>query len=353
MPSTAYGWAAPNAQSKLEPYTFERRDVGPHDVEIKIAFCGVCHSDVHQARDQWGGSTFPMVPGHEIVGHVTKVGAEVTSHKVGDTVGVGCMVDSCMNCRQCDRGVEQYCVNGASLTYNGTEQDKKTRTFGGYSDHVVVRDHFVVRIPKNLDLCAAAPLVCAGITTFSPLRYWGVKKGSRVGVVGIGGLGHMAVKLASAMGAEVTVFTRSSKKVGEAKSLGAHHVVNTSNEAEMKAIQGSLDVIVDTVGTSHDLRPYMETLDIDGKLALVGMPEHEHPPLDPRRIIASRQSVGGSNIGGIPETQEMLDFCGEHNITATVEKINIDYINEAYERMLKSDVHYRFVIDMASLKNKK
>ncbi|CAG9574146.1 putative NADP-dependent alcohol dehydrogenase [Leishmania major strain Friedlin] len=350
MPTEAHGWAALSAKSKLEPFAFQRRDVGPDDVVIAIAYCGVCHSDVHQARDEWDGSTFPMVPGHEIVGHVTKVGSEVTKYKAGDRVGVGCMVDSCMKCRQCERGLEQYCVNGASFTYNSTQQDKKTPTFGGYSDHVVVREHFVVSIPDNLDLCAAAPLLCAGVTTFSPLRYWGVKKGTRVGVVGLGGLGHMAVKLANAMGAEVTVFTRSSNKVEEAENLGAHHVVNTNNEQEMNSIQGTLDVIVDTVGMSHDLRPYMMTLDIDGKLALVGMPEHAHPPLDPRRIIASRQCVGGSNIAGMPETQELLNFCGEHNITATVEKIGIEYINEAYERILASDVRYRFVIDMASLK---
>lgn len=350
MPTEAYAWAAEASKAPLKPFRCQRRDVGAGDVAIKIMFCGVCHSDVHQARDEWSGSIFPMVPGHEIVGHVTQVGKDVKKYKAGDTVGVGCMVDSCMDCRQCSRGVEQYCVNGASFTYNSREQDKKTPTYGGYSDHIVVREHFVCRIPSNLDLCAAAPLLCAGVTTYSPLKYWGVKKGSRVGVVGLGGLGHMAVKLAHAMGAEVTVFTRTDKKVEEAKSLGAHHVVNTAHAEQMKAIEGSLDVIVDTVGTSHDLRPYMTTLDVDGKLALVGMPEHEHPPLDPRRMIANRQSVGGSNIGGIPETQEMLDFCGEHNITATVEKINIDYINEAYERMLKSDVHYRFVIDMSSLK---
>ncbi|CAJ1026010.1 Alcohol dehydrogenase GroES-like domain [Leishmania utingensis] len=350
MPSQACGWAAPAVKAKLEPFNFDRRDVGCGDVAIKIAFCGVCHSDLHQVRDEWGGSTYPMVPGHEIVGHVTKVGSAVTKHKVGDRVGVGCMVDSCMKCRQCERGLEQYCMNGASFTYNGTEQDKKTPTFGGYSDHIVVREHFVVSIPMNLDLCAAAPLLCAGVTTFSPLRYWGVKKGTRVGVVGLGGLGHMAVKLAKAMGAEVTVFTRSPNKTCEAKALGAHHVVNTTNEQEMKSVEGSLDVIVDTVGMSHDLCPYMKTLDIDGKLALVGMPENKHPPVDPRHMIATRQCVGGSVIAGIPETQELLDFCSEHNITATVEKISIKYINEAYERMLMSDVHYRFVIDMASLK---
>ncbi|KAG5478827.1 hypothetical protein CUR178_05406 [Leishmania enriettii] len=350
MPSKAYGWAAPCVKAKLEPFIFDRRDVGPCDVEIEVAFCGVCHSDVHQARDEWGGSTFPMVPGHEIVGHVRKVGSNVTKYKAGDAVGVGCMVDACMKCRQCTRGLEQYCANGASFTYNSREQDKKTPTYGGYSDHIVVTEHFVVKIPDNLDLCAAAPLLCAGVTTFSPLRYWGVKTGTRVGVVGMGGLGHMAVKLANAMGAEVTVFTRSADKIEGAKALGAHHVVNATSEEEMKSIQGALDVIVDTVGTSHDLRPYMEALDIDGKLALVGMPEHEHPPLDPRRMIAWRQCVGGSNIAGIPETQELLDFCGKHNITAVVEKIDISLINDAYERMLKSDVKYRFVIDMSTLK---
>jgi D-arabinose 1-dehydrogenase-like Zn-dependent alcohol dehydrogenase len=350
MPSPAHGWAAPAAKAPLQPFDFERRDVGPDDVAINVAFCGVCHSDVHQARDEWSGSIFPMVPGHEIVGHVTAVGPKVTKFKAGDTVGVGCMVDSCMHCRQCERGVEQYCYKGASFTYNSTEQDKKTPTYGGYSDHVVVREHFVLHVPSNLDLCAAAPLLCAGATTYSPLKYWGVKKGTRVGVVGLGGLGHMAVKLAHAMGAEVTVFSTSSNKVAAAKELGAHHVVISKDAEQMKSIQGTLDVIIDTVGMSHDLRPYMETLDVDGKMALVGMPEHEHPPIDPRRIIALRQCVGGSNIAGIAETQEMLDFCGKHNITATVEKINIDCVNEAFERMLKSDVKYRFVIDMTSLR---
>ncbi|KAG5478631.1 hypothetical protein LSCM1_06034 [Leishmania martiniquensis] len=349
MPSTAHGWAVPSVKANLEPFVFERRDVGPVDVAITIAFCGVCHSDIHQARNEWGGSTFPMVPGHEIVGHVSHVGSAVTKYKAGDRVGVGCMVDSCMKCRQCTRGLEQYCANGASFTYNSTEQDRKTPTYGGYSDYIVVCEHFVVRIPGNLDLCAAAPLLCAGVTTYSPLRYWNVKEGTRVGVVGMGGLGHMAVKLAIAMGAKVTVFTRSPEKMEGAKALGAHHVVNTTNEQEMKSFHCSLDLIVDTVGDSHDLCPYMEMLDVDGKIALVGMPEHEHPPLNPRRMIAYRQCVGGSNIAGIPETQELLDFCGAHNIVATVETISIDCINKAYERMLKSDVKYRFVIDMSTL----
>ncbi|EPY19024.1 alcohol dehydrogenase (NADP+) [Strigomonas culicis] len=260
------------------------------------------------------------------------------------------MVDSCGECIQCKRGVEQYCQKGASFTYNSTEQDKQTPTYGGYSDHVVVTENFVVHVPKNLDLCAAAPLLCAGVTTYSPLRYWGVKKGSRVGVVGLGGLGHMAVKLASAMGAVVTVFTTSESKKAAAKDLGAHHVVISKDPAEMKQAAGTLDVIIDTVGSSHDLQPYLNTLDVDGKLALVGMPETNHPPFDAKRMISMRQCVGGSNIAGMPETQELLNFCGEHNITATVEKINIDQINEAYERMLKSDVKYRFVIDIASLK---
>ncbi|CAD2219150.1 alcohol dehydrogenase (NADP+) [Angomonas deanei] len=349
MPTECKTYAAPACQVPLAPHTIQRRDVGEDDVAIKVAFCGVCHSDLHQVRDEWGKGIFPMVPGHEIVGHVTQVGPKVTKYKVGDAVGVGCMVDSCRECKQCKRDVEQYCVKGASFTYNSTEQDKTTPTYGGYSDHVVVRERFVCRIPDNLDLCAAAPLLCAGATTFSPLRYWGVKKGTRVGVVGLGGLGHMAVKLAHAMEAEVTVFTTSAKKFGAAKELGADRVVQSTDPEQMKAAAGSLDLIIDTVGMSHDLQPYINTLDIDGKINLVGMPENPHPPFEPKHVIACRNFVGGSNIAGLAETQEMLDFCGKHNVVAEVEKIDIQYINEAYERMLKSDVKYRFVIDIASL----
>eukprot|EP00796_Vickermania_ingenoplastis_P006526 gene6525-4702_t len=349
MATTAKAYAAPAAKAPLVPHTITRRPVGDEDVSIKVAFCGVCHSDIHQARDEWGGSIFPMVPGHEIVGHVTAVGPKVTKFKVGDPVGVGCMVDSCLKCKHCQRGVEQYCAVRTSFTYNSVEQDGKTPTYGGYSDHVVVREHFVVSVPKNLDLCAAAPLLCAGVTTYSPLKYWGAKAGTRVGVVGLGGLGHMAVKLAKAMGCEVTVFTTSASKTEAAKQLGADRVVMSKDAKQMADAEMSLDLIVDTVGNSHPLQPYVDTLDIDGKLALVGMPEEDHPAFNPKKVIGGRKTISGSNIGGIAETQEMLDFCGKHNIVADVEKIDIQQINEAYERVLKSDVKYRFVIDIASL----
>lgn len=350
MATPAVGYAAPAAKAPLEPFSFERRAPHENDVAIKIAYCGVCHSDVHQARDEWGGSTFPMVPGHEIVGHVTSVGPRVTKFKIGDTVGVGCMVDSCMSCRECDRGLEQHCQNGSSSTYNSTEQDKKTPTYGGYSDHMVVREDFVLHIPANLDLCAAAPLLCAGITTYSPLKQCNVQQGTKVGVVGLGGLGHMAVKLARAMGAEVTVFTTSSKKIDDATALGAHHGVLSTDPAAMAAVAGTLNVIINTVGAKHDLAAYLGVLDIEGKMMLVGLPEGcAHPSFSIIGLIMGRRSIGGSLIGGIAETQEMLDFCGQHNIVSEVEKIPMNYINEAYERMMKSDVKYRFVIDMATL----
>lgn len=349
MATTAKAFAAFASAEPLKPHTITRRAVGDGDVAIRIAYCGVCHSDLHQVRNEWGGSTFPMVPGHEIVGHVTAVGSKVTKFKVGDTVGVGCMVDSCLNCTQCKRGVEEYCSNLTSYTYNCVEQDGKTPTYGGYSDHIVVREHFVLRVPSNLDLCAAAPLLCAGITTYSPLKYWGAKEGTRVGVVGLGGLGHMAVKLAKAMGCVVTVFTTTPSKEAAAKSLGADFVINSKNEQEMKKCEKTFDLIIDTVGFKHSLQPYVNALDIGGKINLVGVPEENHPEVDPKTLILGRRAIGGSNIGGIAETQEMLDFCGKHNIVADIEKINIQDINKAYERMLKSDVKYRFVIDIASL----
>lgn len=349
MATTAKAYAALQAKAKLVPHTITRRAVGPNDVAFKIEYCGICHSDIHQARDEWGGSIFPMVPGHELVGHVTAVGPKVTKFKVGDAVGVGCMVDSCMKCRQCKLGEEQHCMGGGVPTYNGKELDGKTPTYGGYSDHVVVTEHFVAGIPKNLDLCGAAPLLCAGITTYAPLRDAGVKAGSRVGVVGLGGLGHMAVKLAKAMGAEVTVFTTSDSKSVAAKALGADKVVLSRDEKQMAAAKGSLDFIVDTVGVSHPLQPYVETLDIGGRLTLVGYPEGEHQAVDLKHMILTRKSAGGSVIGGMRQTQEMLDFCGKHNIVSDVEKIDIQYVNEAYDRVVKGDVKYRFVIDMASL----
>ncbi|EPY38178.1 alcohol dehydrogenase (NADP+) [Angomonas deanei] len=349
MPSDVKSWGALEAKKPLEPYQFTRRDVGPGDVSIKIAFCGVCHSDLHVVRDDWKNSTFPLVPGHEIVGHVTAVGDKVTKYKVGDTVGVGCLVDSCRDCRECQRGLEQYCPVKRTGTYNGKCTDGTGPvTMGGYSDHIVVREEFVLRIPEGLDLAATAPLLCAGITTYSPLKHWGVKEGSKVGVIGLGGLGHMAVKIAAAMGAEVTVFTTSESKVADAKRLGAHHSVISKDAAQMKAVFRTFNVIIDTVGVPHDLTPYLETLDLDGVHVLVGLPDTPNPEFPPNRLVLQRRSLAGSNIGGIPETQEMLDFCAAHHIVSDIELISIDYINEAYERMLKSDVKYRFVIDIAS-----
>lgn len=348
MPSDACGYGAESATTPLHFMTLKRRDPKPNDVSIKIEYCGVCHSDLHTVRDEWGGTMFPMIPGHEIVGHVAAVGSEVTKYKVGDRVGVGCMVDSCLQCEECREGLEQYCAKGNTLTYNSKTEDGVT--MGGYTDHIVVREEFVLRIPDNLDLCAAAPLLCAGITTYSPLRHWGVKPGSHVGVVGLGGLGHMAVKLAHAMGAEVTVFTTSAKKVEAAKKLGAHNVVISKDAAQMAAYKRKLNLIIDTVGSAHDLAPYVDTLKVSGTHVLVGAPESPHPALQPSQLFKSRKGVAGSCIGGIAETQEMLDFCSTHNIVCDVEKIDISYINEAYERVLKSDVHYRFVIDMATLK---
>ena len=350
-PPEVCGYGAASATSPLKYMTIKRRDPRPNDVSIKIEYCGVCHSDLHTVRNEWGVTTFPMIPGHEIVGHVTAVGSDVTKYKVGDRVGVGCMVDSCRQCEECREGLEQYCIKGMTSTYNSMTEDGVT--MGGYTNHIVVREEFVLRIPDNLDLCAAAPLLCAGITTYSPLRHWGVKAGSRVGVVGLGGLGHMAVKLARAMGAEVTVFTTSPGKVEAAKKLGAHNVVVSKDAEQMAAYKRRLNLIIDTVGSAHDLAPYVDTLKVSGTHVLVGAPEHPHPALQPFQLILERKGIAGSCIGGIAETQEMLDFCSKHNIVCDVEKIDIAYINEAYARMLKSDVHYRFVIDMATLKKPK
>ncbi|KEG12840.1 NADP-dependent alcohol hydrogenase [Trypanosoma grayi] len=349
MATNAKGYAAQTAKAPLAPFSFQRRAVGPDDVSIKIAYCGVCHSDIHQARDEWGGSLFPMVPGHEIVGHVTAVGPKVKKFKVGDTVGVGCMVDSCSKCPQCKKGLEQYCVEGNTATYNSHTRDGKDITQGGYSDHIVVKEEFVLRVPSNLDLAAAAPLLCAGITTYSPLHHWGVKAGSKLGVVGLGGLGHMAVKIGKAMGAEITVFTTSEGKRDAAKKLGADHVVLSKDAEQMKAVQNTLNVVIDTVGSAHDLTPYILALTTDGVHILIGIPEKQHPPVPAALLIMNRKSVVGSLIGGIPETQEMLDFCSKHGIVSDIEMIKADYINTAYERVTKGDVKYRFVIDIASL----
>jgi uncharacterized zinc-type alcohol dehydrogenase-like protein len=339
------------AEAPLQPLTIQRRVVTPHDVEIEILFCGVCHSDLHTARNDWGFTVYPAVPGHEIVGRVTAVGNHVSKFKVGDMAAVGCLVDSCGTCDSCAHNLEQYCANGFVGTYNGQDKHLGGHTFGGYSEKIVVTEHFVLKVPENLDPAATAPLLCAGITTWSPLKHWNVKAGSKVAVVGLGGLGHMAIKLAKGLGAKVTLFSRTPGKTQDAKDLGADHVVISTNDEEMKAVNGKFDIIIDTVPYVHDVNPYVATLNISGTLVLVGYLGPLDPMLNTVPMIMGRRSVAASLIGGIAETQEMLDFCGEHNIVSEIEVIKIQDINEAYERMLKSDVRYRFVIDMASLKN--
>jgi uncharacterized zinc-type alcohol dehydrogenase-like protein len=342
----AYGTQA--AEAPLEGLNISRRVPTPHDVEIDIQFCGVCHSDLHTARNEWHGTVYPCVPGHEIVGKVLSVGAHVTKFKVGDTVGVGCMVDSCRECEYCKDGLEQYCEPGSTLTYNSPDEHLGGQTYGGYSEKVVVDENYVLRIPDSLDLAAAAPLLCAGITTYSPLKHWNVGPGKKVGVVGIGGLGHMGIKLAKAMGAHVVAFTTSESKFAEAKRLGADEVVLSKDADQMAAYTGKLHFILDAVSAEHDVNAYLALLRVDGSLALVGAPEHPLP-IAAFSLIPGRKSFAGSSIGGIAETQEMLDFCGQHNITADVELISMDQINSSYERLLKGDVKYRFVIDLASL----
>jgi uncharacterized zinc-type alcohol dehydrogenase-like protein len=345
------GYAAQSALEPLVPFSFERRAPRPDDVVIEILYCGVCHSDIHSVRNDWGGANYPMVPGHEIIGRVTEVGAEVTTFKLGETVGVGCLVDSCRHCAACERGLEQYCEETATYTYNGIDRHDQTLTFGGYSEKIVVSDKFVVKIPDGLNPKAAAPLLCAGITTWSPLRHWKVGEGSNVAVVGLGGLGHMGLKLAKALGANVTLFTRSLDKEDDARRLGADNVVLSTDEAQMESVKSKFNLIIDTVPNIHDVNPYIPTLALDGTLVLVGYLGGLEPALNSAPLVMERKSVAGSLIGGIPETQEMLDFCAEHGITAEVEVIDIQNINKAYERMLKSDVKYRFVIDMSTLKN--
>ncbi|AFM02562.1 Zn-dependent alcohol dehydrogenase [Bernardetia litoralis DSM 6794] len=338
----------------LKEMTIERRELTLQDIEIDILYCGVCHSDLHTARNDWGGTVYSAVPGHEIVGKVTKIGKEVTKLKVGDYAAVGCMVDSCQSCDSCNQDLEQYCLNGFTGTYNGKDKHLGGRTFGGYSEKVVVDENFVLKIPKNLadsNLAAVAPLLCAGVTTWSPLRHWNVKEGSKVAVVGLGGLGHMAIKLAKGLGAEVTLFSRSPSKEKDAKELGADTVVISTDETQMKLARGKFDLIIDTVPYEHDLNPYVSTLSVNGTLVLVGFIGELDSMLQTPTMIMGRRSIAGSVIGGIKETQEMLDFCGEHNIVSEIEEIKMQEINEAYERMLKSDVRYRFVIDMKSLKN--
>jgi len=345
---TIHAWGAPAAGKPLAPMTIERREPGAHDVAIEILFCGVCHSDIHQARDEWSGAIFPMVPGHEIVGRVTSVGAEVSKFAAGDLAGVGCLVDSCRTCRPCAEDLEQFCENLAASTYNGTEMDRKTPTYGGYSTQIVVDERFALRIPAGLDPAGAAPLLCAGITTYSPLRQWNCRPGDRVGVVGLGGLGHMAVKLAASMGAHVTVLSTSRAKEADAHRLGASDFVVTRG-AELGALRGRLDLIVDTVSAPHDYDAYLGLLRPRGVMVLVGAPPGT-AAIHPFSLIMGGRRLAGSLIGGIAETQELLDHCGTHGIVSDIEIIPIQKINEAYERVLASDVRYRFVIDIASLR---
>ncbi|MGA2371386.1 MAG: NAD(P)-dependent alcohol dehydrogenase [Candidatus Korobacteraceae bacterium] len=345
------GYAASSSTSPLQPFSFERRDPGSDDVQIDILFCGVCHSDLHTVRDEWAAfmpTTFPAVPGHEIVGRVSKVGAQVRKFKEGDLAAVGCLVDSCRKCESCKAGLENYCEVGATFTYNSPDPHLGGVTYGGYSKSVVVDENYVLKVPANLDSAAVAPLLCAGITTYSPLRHWKVGKGQKVGIVGLGGLGHMGVKLAHALGADVTLFTTSPNKKDDAKRLGAQHVIISKDQAEMEKHIRSFDFILDTVSAEHDLNAYLNLLKRDGSMVLVGAPE-KPAPVAAFNLIMARRRLSGSGIGGIPETQEMLDFCSKHGITADIELLPIQKINEAYERLLRSDVKYRFVIDMASL----
>ena len=344
------GYAAHDATSPLVPFDFERRDPGPSDVHIEILFCGICHSDLHQARNDWHGSLYPMVPGHEIVGRVAAVGAQVKKFKVGDLAGVGCMIDSCRTCTPCKRDLEQYCAEGATWTYNGHERGSERLAFGGYSDHIVVEERFVVSVPVNLDLKSVAPLLCAGITTYSPLMHWKVGKGQRVGVIGLGGLGHMGIKLAHALGAHVVAITTSPGKAADAHRLGADEVLVSRDPAAMAAQAGSFKFLLNTIPNGHDLNPYASLLELDGTMVLVGALMELMPPLRGASVIFGRKSIAGSGIGGMRETQEMLDFCGKHGIVADVQMISASGINAAYERMLRNDVKYRFVIDVATLK---
>jgi uncharacterized zinc-type alcohol dehydrogenase-like protein len=343
------GYAAQAATTPLAPFRFQRREPGPRDVRMEILYCGVCHSDLHTARNEWKGTTYPVVPGHEIVGRVTQVGNQVSGFKPGDLAAVGCMVDSCGICPNCREGLEVYCDNELILTYNSPEKHIGGMTYGGYSNQIVVDEHFVLKVNPNVDLAGTAPLLCAGITTYSPLRHWGVGAGDKVGIVGLGGLGHMGVKFAHAFGAHVVLFTTSPGKTADAKRLGADEVVVSRNPDEMRQHRNSFKFILDTVSVSHDLDAYLQLLKRDGTLCLVGAPEHPHPSPEVFDLIFKRRSIAGSGIGGIRETQEMLDYCAEHKIVSDVEVMPIQQINQAYERMLKGDVKYRFVIDLASL----
>ena len=344
----ARSYAAQNATTPLAPFPIERREVGMHDILIDILYCGVCHSDIHQVRDEWDGSIFPMVPGHEIVGRISKIGAGVTKFKLGDLAAVGCFVDSCRTCQSCKDGLEQYCEKGLIVTYNGYEKDGKTPTYGGYSSQIVVDESYVLHISGKLALERVAPLLCAGITTYSPIMHWKMGKGHRVGVLGLGGLGHMAVKFASALGAEVTVLSTSKNKEVDARRLGAHHFALTSDVSVLKSLRSHFDFIIDTVSAPHDVNLYVGLLRRDGTLVVVGVPP-EPSAIKHGSLIGGRKKIGGSLIGGIRETQEMLDYCAAHEIMSDVEVISIRNINEAYARVIKGDVKYRFVIDMQSL----
>ncbi|KAA2216715.1 NAD(P)-dependent alcohol dehydrogenase [Maribacter flavus] len=342
-------YAASSKEADLKPFEINRRNITPDDIKIDILYCGVCHSDLHQVRNDWKNSQYPVVPGHEIIGKVVEVGENVSNFKKGDLVGVGCMVDSCKTCSSCKDDLEQFCENGATMTYNSKDKHLGGHTFGGYSESIVVDKDFVLRIPENLDAKAAAPLLCAGITTYSPLAHWGVKKGDKVGVIGLGGLGHMGIKFAHAMGAHTVMITTSPDKSSDAKKLGADEVLISKDEDEMKKHAGSFDFLLNTIPVGHDMNPYLNLLKRDASMVIVGAVE----PLDPLHgggLIMGRKSIAGSLIGGIKETQEMLDFCGDHNVVSDIEMINIQDINEAYDRLQKSDVKYRFVIDMKSLK---
>ena len=351
MPTPTKAYATHSPTTPLGPHRIERRDPQSTDVEIDILFCGVCHSDLHFSRNEWGGSNYPVVPGHEILGRVTRVGSKVASFRVGDLAAVGCMVDSCRACDHCRRDLEQFCSAGAIFTYNGPDRHLGGMTYGGYSERVVVDEAFVLKVPTNLDPARAAPLLCAGITTYSPLRKWGAGPGRKVGIVGLGGLGHMGVKFARAMGAHVILFTTSKHKVADGLALGAHEVVVSSDPEAMQKHAGRLDLIVDTVSADHPIDAYLSQLALDGSMVMVGVPPSPQP-VHALSLIFPRRNLSGSLIGGIAETQEMLDFCGTHGIVCDIELIRMDQINDAYERMLRSDVKYRFVIDMASLKGR-
>ncbi|WP_180027766.1 NAD(P)-dependent alcohol dehydrogenase [Acinetobacter sp. YH16032] len=347
MTHNVLAYAALDSKSPLVPYTFQQRQARPDDVIIDIEYCGVCHSDLHQARNDWGFSRYPIVPGHEVIGRVKSIGTSVTKFKVGDLVGIGCMVDSCRTCSACHQGLEQYCEAGNTQTYGSLDRHDQTPTYGGYAQTIIASQDFVLKVPENLDTQSIAPILCAGITTWSPLKHWNVGKGSKVAVVGLGGLGHMAIKLAHALDAEVTLFTRSANKEQDARDLGADHVVLSTDPTQMKSVKNQFDLIIDTVPYDHDLKPYIPTLALSGTLVLVGYLGEFSSNSVP--MIMGRKSIAGSVIGGIQETQELLDFCGQHNIVSDVEVIDMQNINEAFERMLQSDVKYRFVIDMKSL----